>query len=91
LHRLTDSKWKSRPTIVAFGFGDANAEIIRQVGTKFAFMARQTRPAEAVKEIFRQLLGSIISTSQSGSTSAAGLNLSADINQHFEALPVLEP
>jgi uncharacterized protein YegL len=91
LTAVTDSDFKYRPSIVAFGFGDVDPEVLGKVGTRFAFMAKDGDPVEAVKEIFNQLLKSMIATSQSASSNQPGLTLGADITERFEPLPVIEP
>src|SRR5262245_18720111 len=46
---LTDPGWRPRPNILAFGFGQADASVIRQVATQNAFMSDGTLgPAAAL-------------------------------------------
>lgn len=59
--RVTDSSWSRRPNILAFGFGDADEEVISTVGTVAAFMADGTMgPAEALREFATAFTRSIV-------------------------------
>lgn len=69
---LTDESWKPHPNILAFGFGEADQQVIQQVATVRAFIANgDLGPAQALKEFARSLIKSIVS---SGSRSAADPN-----------------
>lgn len=78
LQALTDASWKSRPNILAFGFGAADEKTIRQVATVRAFMANGTMgPAEALREFAASLVRSMVNsaTSSQGNPNG-GVNLS---------------
>lgn len=58
--RLVEPTWTDRPTIVAFGIGDADTATIAQVGTHRAFMSgSDTTPASAIREFSRTLTRSL--------------------------------
>jgi uncharacterized protein YegL len=71
------SQMRYRPNVVAFGMGDANLAVISKLATKmsngvpFAFLARDTDPVAATREVFKQIIGSIKVTSASARTAAA--------------------
>jgi uncharacterized protein YegL len=68
---LTDPSWRPHPNIIAFGFGGADVNVIREVATVKAFMADGTiSSAESLREFARYLTWSIVSSSL---PSAAGL------------------
>jgi uncharacterized protein YegL len=77
LRRLTDPEWKRRPNLLAFGFGDADAEVLATVtGSKpnRAFMATEgSEPAAVVPELLAGLIQSIVSSSASVYTGEAQL------------------
>jgi uncharacterized protein YegL len=75
---LTDANWRSRPNILAFGFGSADESVIRQVATTRAFMANGTiGPADALREFAQSLIRSIVnSVTPSASNPSGGANLS---------------
>jgi uncharacterized protein YegL len=56
-------KGKYRCNVVCFGFGDADAEILRTIG--MTFIARDQDPVAATRAVFRELMGSIKTTSAS--------------------------
>jgi uncharacterized protein YegL len=91
LAELRDKSWKFAPEIVAFGFGDANDEVIKQVATRFAFRCKETDPVIAVREIMNALIGSIRTTSTSfrDPSQAEGLHLEAP-TEFFTPLPPLQ-
>lgn len=69
---LTDPAWRPHPNILAFGFGQADENVIRQVATAKAFIANGTLgPAEALKEFAKSLIKSIVNSGMS-SASAGG-------------------
>jgi uncharacterized protein YegL len=74
---LTDPNWKSRPNILAFGFGAADENVIREVATVRAFMADGTMgPAQALREFAMSLVKSMVqSATSSAANPGAGLNL----------------
>jgi uncharacterized protein YegL len=75
---VTDPSWRSHPNIIAFGFGNADANVIREVATVRAFMADGTMsPAESLREFARSLSWSIVSSSL---PSAAGLSGGMTLN-----------
>lgn len=49
--------------VVAYGFGEANPEVIRQVGTAAALMAREAPTHEQLRAVIKSLVGSIKRTS----------------------------
>lgn len=77
LTRLTDPGWKRRPNILAFGFGEADAEILATVTSKLpnrAFIAAEgAEPAKVVPELLAGLIQSIVSSSASVYDGAAQL------------------
>jgi uncharacterized protein YegL len=79
---LTDANWTSRPNILAFGFGSADENTIRQVATVRAFMANGTiGPADALKEFAQSLIRSIVnSATPSASNPQGGANLAMPDN-----------
>ena len=69
-HALVDPGFSLHPNIVTFGLGDANEEVIGALSTKDmpTYMARQgTSPAEAVTQVAKSLLRSVIRSGQSAS------------------------
>lgn len=75
------------PNIIAFGFGQADAATIQQVGTVGAFIADQDMsPAQALAEFAKALVRSVVA---SASAIAAGTgNLMVAAPAGFTALPV---
>jgi uncharacterized protein YegL len=69
LARLTDPAWKRRPNILAFGFGEADAEVLAAVTSNRpdrAFIAAEgADPAKIVPELLTGLIQSIVSSSAS--------------------------
>jgi uncharacterized protein YegL len=91
LEELHDPTWKFRPEVVAFGFGDANAEALRRIATRYAFLSRDADPAVQVREILNALIGSIRTTSTSLADPAQAQGLHVDAPQeYFTPLPALE-
>lgn len=87
---LTDPNWTSRPNILAFGFGAADENVIRQVATTRAFMANGTMgPADALREFAESLIRSIVnSATPSAANPAGGVNLSMpDTVPGFTTIP----
>jgi uncharacterized protein YegL len=76
-HRLTDPGWKRRPNILAFGFGDADPDVLAQVSERKpnrAFIAEEgAQPAKVVPELMAGLIQSIVSSSASVYTGEAQL------------------
>jgi uncharacterized protein YegL len=87
---LTDRTWKLAPEIVAFGFGDAQADTLSKVATRYAFMSKDSDPATQVREIMHALLSSIRTASASfrDPSQADGLTIDAP-TEHFTPLPKL--
>jgi uncharacterized protein YegL len=77
LERLTDPAWKRRPNLLAFGFGEADAEILSEITggrPNRAFIAAEgAEPAKVVPELLAGLIQSIVSSSASVYTGAAEL------------------
>jgi uncharacterized protein YegL len=69
LARLTDPTWKRRPNVLAFGFGQADQEILAAVTSNLpnrAFIAAEgSEPASVVPELLKGLIQSIVSSSAS--------------------------
>lgn len=69
LRRLTDPAWKRRPNILAFGFGDADPDVLTAVTDgkpNRAFIASDgAEPAQVVPELLSGLIQSIVSSSAS--------------------------
>lgn len=69
LDRLTDPGWKRRPNILAFGFGDADPEVLATVTSgkpNRAFIAAEgAQPAKVIPELLAGLIQSIVSSSAS--------------------------
>jgi uncharacterized protein YegL len=88
LDALRDRSWKYSPEIVAFGFGDAKADALRRIATRYAFMCKDEDPILQVREIMNALIGSIRTTSGSlqDPTKAQGLHLDAS-SDRFTPLP----
>jgi uncharacterized protein YegL len=91
LAEVKDERWKWRPEIVSFGFGEANRDAIRKVATRYAFMAKDHDPVVQVREIMNALIGSIRTTSVSfrDPSQQDGLRLEVPA-EHFTPLPRLE-
>jgi uncharacterized protein YegL len=77
LEGLTDPAWKRRPNLLAFGFGEADAEILAEITggrPNRAFIAAEgSEPAKVVPELLAGLIQSIVSSSASVYTGAAQL------------------
>jgi uncharacterized protein YegL len=73
--RLTDAQWKRHPNILAFGFGDADPEILSVVTESKpnrAFIAAEgSEPSKVVPELISGLIQSIVSSSASVYTGSA--------------------
>jgi uncharacterized protein YegL len=79
--RLVDESWKLRPNIIAFGIGDALADIIREIGTFKAFMSEEgVSPGAALHEFARALTKSIV---KSGSSIADGGNVTLQVPENI--------
>ena len=74
---LTDVSWSAHPNILAFGIGDADENVIGQVGTQRAFMVDKSMgPAEALVEFAQSLIRSMINSgTQSASDPDGGATL----------------
>lgn len=70
---LTDPSWGPHPNILAFGFGEADSQVIQQVATVRAFMADGTlNPAQALQEFAKSLTNSIVASGTQTAASADG-------------------
>lgn len=72
---------KRKPAIVAFGFGDVDTDAIRRIATDgFAFVAKNTDPTVAIREIRNSIINSIRVTSMSVTDQSKldGLHVEAD-------------
>lgn len=87
LAQLTDRAWKFRPEIVAFRFGDAQADELGKVASRYAFMATGADTSGQVREIIFTLIGSIKTTSSSLRSGDGGLLVEPD-PMKFTPLPV---
>lgn len=66
--RLTDADFGPRPTILAFGFGDAHPETLQTVATFRAFVASgELNPSSALREFAKQLLNSVVASAVASS------------------------
>lgn len=90
LNELKDRSWKFAPEVVVFGFGeaDSNKNALREIATRFSFLAKDNDPALQVREIVNALIGSIRTTSTSfrDPSQADGLHLEAS-SEFFTPLP----
>ena len=88
---VRDPNWKFRPEIVAFGFGDVNADSLRRIATRYSFLAKDQDPATQVREIMQALIGSIRTTSTSfrDPTQTDGLHLDVP-TEYFTPLPPMQ-
>jgi uncharacterized protein YegL len=67
LDRLVDENWKFHANVVAFGVGEADPDVIRQVGSAGAFIqADYTSAADALGSMIHQLIESIVSSAAGG-------------------------
>lgn len=77
LRRLIDPAWKRRPNILAFGFGEADPEVLAAVTSNLpnrAFIAAEgSEPAKVLPELLKGLIQSIVSSSASVYEGAAQL------------------
>ncbi|WP_440065571.1 vWA domain-containing protein [Streptosporangium sp. OZ121] len=70
--RLTDPGFSARPTILAFGFGDAEPATLREVMTFRAFIADDgATPDKALREFAKQLLKSVVNSAIASSSSSS--------------------
>jgi uncharacterized protein YegL len=70
---LIDQSWRPRPNILAFGFGQADATVIRQIATAKAFISDNSlSPADALKEFAKSLIRSIVNSGTSSGASDPG-------------------
>lgn len=69
LAKLTDPSWRRRPNILAFGFGEADPDVLATVTSHLpnrAFIAVEgAEPAKVVPELLAGLIQSIVSSSTS--------------------------
>lgn len=92
LSRLTDPSWRRRPNILAFGFGEADPQVLAAVTSNLpnrAFIADEgAEPAAVVPELLAGLIQSIVSSSTSVYEGAAQL-VPPDLSS-MHAIPVDE-
>ncbi|HMC39272.1 MAG TPA: VWA domain-containing protein [Acidimicrobiales bacterium] len=92
LARLSDPGWKRRPNVLAFGFGEADPQILAEVAAgrpNRAFIAAEgAAPADVVPELLAGLIQSIVSSSASVYEGAAQL-IPPDVPS-MRAIPVDE-
>ncbi|MFI5712641.1 VWA domain-containing protein [Kribbella sp. NPDC051620] len=90
LAELKDPNWKFAPEVVTFGLGEARKEALQEIASRFAFMANDTNPADAVREIINALISSIRTTSRSfhDPNQVDGLHIDAP-RTHFTPLEKL--
>lgn len=70
---LVSSDFKAHPTILAFGFGEADATTLQQVATFRAFIADgDMAPTQALREFARQLLNSVVQSAVASSANPSG-------------------
>ncbi|MDA8044333.1 MAG: VWA domain-containing protein [Actinomycetota bacterium] len=90
LRRLTDPAWPRRPNVLAFGFGEADAEVLAAVTSHLpnrAFIAAEgSDPAKVVPELLKGLIQSIVTSSTSVYDGAA-LLVAPDLPS-MNAIPV---
>lgn len=85
--RLTDPSWGLRPNIVAFGIGEADAAIIRRVGTFKAFIVKEgVNPTSALHEFAKALTKSIV---KSGTSVAEGGPVTLQVPERIEGFTEL--
>ncbi|RCG32733.1 VWA domain-containing protein [Sphaerisporangium album] len=71
--RLVDPGFGPHPSILAFGFGEAQASILTQIATFRAFIANgDVSPTQALREFAKQLLNSVVKSAVASSSSPAG-------------------
>lgn len=59
--RLVEPTWPNRPTVIAFGIGDADTTTIARIGTYRAFMSKAgTTPAAALREFGKTVTRSVV-------------------------------
>ena len=86
--RLVDQSWTPRPNIIAFGIGDALADIIREIGTFKAFMSEDgVSPGAALHEFARALTKSIV---KSGSSVAENGSVTLQVPEQIPGFTELE-
>ncbi|GAA0966251.1 hypothetical protein GCM10009555_007630 [Acrocarpospora macrocephala] len=90
LRALIDRNWPFFPEIVAFGFGDADAEALGTIASRYAFRANGEDTAAQVQEIMSTLVRSIQRTSGSMGSGGQG-ELVVDVEpSKYTPLPILE-
>ncbi len=65
--QLTDKSWSRHANVVPFGFGNATADVLRQMSTinGSAFLAKESGNSEALRRIFVTLLNTLVASAQS--------------------------
>ncbi|MDT0326863.1 vWA domain-containing protein [Nocardiopsis lambiniae] len=88
--KLIDPGWGPHPNILAFGFGEADPRVIRQVATAQAFMSDGTlNPGQALQEFAKSLTNSIVTSGTRAASSPDGA-VTLDIPDHvpgYTSLP----
>jgi uncharacterized protein YegL len=65
--RLVDPSWRRRPHVIAYGIGDAQAEVLRRVSTLPSFLSSSGQGTEqALLEALAGMLNSLVASSQEG-------------------------
>lgn len=64
--RLTDKGWRRHPNIVPFGFGDATADVLKDLATinGSAFLAKDPGNTEPLRKIFAMLLNTLVASAK---------------------------
>jgi uncharacterized protein YegL len=91
LEQLKDRSWKFSPEVVAFGFQDADREMMQRIASRHAFLVKDhLDPVVQVREIMNALIGSIRTTSTSfrDPGQADGLRLETP-TEYFTPLPAI--
>jgi uncharacterized protein YegL len=65
--RLTDKSWSRHANVVPFGFGNATAEVLKDMSTidGCAFLAKDSGNSEALRKIFVTLLNTLVASARS--------------------------
>jgi uncharacterized protein YegL len=63
---LTNPSWPTRPHVVAFGFGEADREVLAAVGTLAAYIGREGQdPRSTVTTVFNTLSNTLMASAES--------------------------
>jgi uncharacterized protein YegL len=65
--RLTDKSWSRHANVIPFGFGNATADVLRDMSTinGSAFLAKDSGNSEALRKIFVTLLNTLVASARS--------------------------